>query len=635
MKKSIKKLTITLLLFTICFSLIWQNNVSAHSFSHNTLNSNNIQIFFDNFFEDNMKKYNVPGATVAVIKDGEEIFKKGYGVSNLEKNIDVNADSTSFPIASISKLFTAIAIMQLYENNKLDIYEDVTKYISPYKIENKYNKKVTCANLLTHSSGIDEESEINVSTQDAEKIKSQEYYFDTHPIKVVKEPDTICRYNNFGYNILGYIVERVSGISYEEYIKENILKPLNMNNTSVRIKDKNTSCGYEYSNNSFNEIPLAYQYTSGSSGIITTASDMEKFMLAIFNNGKLNNTSILNEETMKEMKKMQFSNSEIMPGMGFGFIRSNRNGKKIIKHEGGIPGFTSTMFLIEDENIGIFVSTNSLNSLPFDIEDEFLNTFFPYENREYNDANVNSNKDYSEYTGSFRNYHGLSKSTIMKIGFLFFKSGDITIKDNKDGTLTIKEYTEDNKENVTKLVETSDNVFVREDGKGSFTFKLDNNKVTYVFSDVSYDSFERIKFYESNFFNIVLILTTSLIFIISIIITILKLFKKNFHNKYERKQILLNCITSLLFLIGSFGSLAAEFALVNNNDCPVINLLYLLLTLLIIGSVLSIASLINLIYMILNDILHVKNIIYFSVLEAAYFTFIFILYYFNFLGFNI
>ena len=167
------------------------------------------------------------------------------------------------------------------------------------------------------------------------------------------------------YNILGYIVERVSGMSYEDYVTENILKPLNMNNTSVRVYDKNTSKGYMYEQNSYSEFPLLYQYTSGSSGIITTAEDMKNFIIANLNNGSLDGKSILKPETIDMMHKKQFSNSENMPGMALGFERSNRNGQEIIKHEGALPGYTSTTFLMPKENLGICILTNSLSAVSY------------------------------------------------------------------------------------------------------------------------------------------------------------------------------------------------------------------------------------------------------------------------------
>lgn len=642
MKKKINKILIVVL---CCIVLVCTKGNVALALteqdmkSKDTSNSKDVQEFMDKFFTSNMQKYKIPGSAVVVVKDGKEVFKKGYGYSNLDKKIEVNPDETLFPAASVSKLFTATAIMQLYEQGKIDINENVEKYIAPYKIDNNYNEVITCANLLTHSSGVDEASEINGNTRNEKNIKSQEYYFDNHKPKVVREPNTVSRYSNQGYNILGYVIEKVSGISYEEYIKKNIIEPLKMNNTLVRVKNHSTATGYEYDNGSFNEVPLAYQYTSGSSGINATARDMENFMLLHLNNGEFEGTRILKEETAKEMKEKKFANNEALPGMGYGFIRSNRNGQEILKHEGGLPGFTTTMFLMPKEKLGIYVATNSLNPLPFNIEDEFLNQFYPQESTKYSELEAKSNKDYSKYEGTYRSYDGISKSNIMKIGFLLDPTMDLRITDNKDGTLTLKEYTSAKEENITKLVEIKHGVFAREDGKGDFAFKLDSNeRITYAFNDVSHNSFEKINFYDGRIFNIILFILVISVFIVNIAINILKgikrLFKRSVKEKSKeiKRNSSLNFIISLLNITGFIGVLVLAISMIVTNDSLFIYLLYILLSFLMFSTILSGVGLINIIRLWIKRVCSKRDEIYFTVVTIANIAFIWLIYYFNFLG---
>lgn len=643
MKKKLKGILMVILCFILL--IFEEGNVILAATeqgikSKNVSDSKYIQEFMDKFFISNMQKYEIPGAAVVVVKDGKEVFKKGYGYSNVDKKIEVNPDETLFPAASVSKLFTATAIMQLYEQGKLDINQNVENYIEPYKINNGYKEVVTCANLLTHSSGVDEASEINGNTRNQKNIKSQEYYFDNHKPKVVREPNTVSRYSNQGYNILGYVIEKVSGISYEEYIKKNILEPLKMNNTLVRVKNHSTATGYEYDNGSFNEVPLAYQYTSGSSGINATLRDMESFMLMHLNNGEFEGTRILKEETAKEMKEKQFANNEDLPGMGYGFIRSNRNGQKIVKHEGGLPGFTTTMFLMPKEELGIYVATNSLNPLPFNIEEEFLNQFYPQESTKYSEIEAKSIKDYSKYEGTYRSYDGFSKSNIMKIGFLL--DMDLRITDNKDGTLTLKEYTSAKEENITNLIEIKDGVFARKDGKGDFAFKLDSSEeVAYAFNDVSHNSFEKIKFYDGRLFNITLVMLVILTFIINLVINIIRgtkrLFKRSLKEKSKeiKRNISLNFIISVLNITGFIGALLLANSMINSNDSSFRYLLYMLLSFLILSTFLSGVGLINLIRLWLKKTYSKRDKIYFTVVTIANLIFIWLIYYFNFLGFKV
>ncbi|OOM14555.1 serine hydrolase domain-containing protein [Clostridium saccharobutylicum] len=605
-------------------------------------NEEDIKNFMNNYFNEKMKKYSVPGASIVIVKDNKEIFKMGYGYSNLESKTPVDPDKTMFPVGSGSKLFTATAIMQLYEEGKIDLDKNVNDYISPYKVINKYNEPVTCRNLLTHSSGLDEESELNVSTTDENLIKSQEYYFDTHPLKVITEPNTICRYSNIGYNLLGYVVEKVSKKSYEEYIKEKILKPLNMNNSSVRLKNGDTATGYIYDNDKYVESPLAYQYTSGSSGIIATANDVENFVIANLNDGKFQNNSILTPKTLNLMHDKQFSNSEALPGMGFGFIRSYRDGEEIIKHEGGLPsGYTTTLFLMPKEDLGIYVATNTLGALPFNFEEDFLNYFYPYSNNNFNTVERDNNKDYSKYEGTYRSYDGVSKTNIMKMAA--FDDPDMEIKDNKDGTLTLHEFTQAKEKITTKLVEIENGVFLREDGRGKFTFRFDNDgNVTYAFNDISINSFEKLKFYDESKFVLSVLGISIIMFIINAVLFVSSFIKRKNKKHKESEKFgvikaikLLNIIIEVFNIIGVLGAIILTLYMCLNSDFSLACLLYFFLTLLIVSAIMVIFSLALSIYFLVKKKGSVITRVYYICLNIANLAFVWILYYFNFLGYEL
>lgn len=640
MKQRLRK-SVLILFCSIIFCFYMSTPTLALS-NDMEINHENIECFIDEFFKKNIEKYNLPGAAVVVVKDGEEILKKGYGYSNLDEKKVINPDETLFPAASVSKLFTATAIMQLVEQGKIGLNENVEKYIAPYKIENKFVGKVTCRNLLTHTSGVDEASEINGNTRDKNNIKSQEYYFDNHKIIVTREPDTVSRYSNQGYNILGYIIEKVSGMSYEQYINDNILYPLKMNNSLVRLDNDNLAKGYEMSDKSYILVPLAYQYTSGSSGILATVKDMENFMLAHLNNGEFQGNRIMNVETSKLMQSKQFANDNIFSGMGYGFIRSNRNGQEVIKHEGALPGYTTTMFLIPKQNLGVYVATNSLNPVPFNIEEEFLDKFYTENINEYKDIIPKNYKDYSKYSGIYRNYDGISKSNIMKIGYLFDPTMDMEIVDNKDGTLSLKEYTNAKERNVTKLVETDDGVFAREDGKGKFAFRLDEKgQVIYAFNDVSHNAYEKINLYQGRELNIVLLAFSTVIFLIvisrSLFRCVKRLVKKQENEDFKEIKILniCNCIISLLSIIGFYGSVILAVSMILMNDSSFISLLYILLGCIVVATILSIMFIIYTIGILAKCNVKVKVKLFYLILSIANLVFGLEMYHFNFLGFKI
>jgi CubicO group peptidase (beta-lactamase class C family) len=184
--------------------------------SSETLDINNtdqVKKYVDDYFGEHMGEYNVPGAAITIVKDGQTLFSEGYGFADLEKNTKVDPNSTVFRIGSVTKNFTATAIMQLYEQGKVDLKADINQYLKGFKIHGKNNKPITLDNLLTHTSGFDEYYE-DLSG----KSESMQKFMETHIPKMINEPGVETLYSNYGYALLGYIIDMVSGEKYDQYI---------------------------------------------------------------------------------------------------------------------------------------------------------------------------------------------------------------------------------------------------------------------------------------------------------------------------------------------------------------------------------------------------------------------------------
>jgi len=642
MKRRIRKLIKKSLVLTMALGqiLICTNTVSTSAAQTSTdtkskvvLNQENVSTFINEYFTANMEKYNVPGAAVSVVKDSEEIFKAGYGFSNLETSEPVIPDSTTFPAGSVSKLFTASAIMKLYQEGKIDLNENIQTYLDTIKIQNPFNEPITCNNLLTHSSGLDESSELNGSTLDENGIESQQYYFDIHIPKVIVEPNTLCRYSNMGYNLLGYVIEKVSGMSYEDYIKSNILSPLNMNNSSVRMNNSSMATGYAYDNKKFLSNSLAYQYTSGSSGIISTVTDMEKFMIMHLNNGEYNSNSVLNENTEELMQTRHFGNNDVFAGMGYGFIRSDSNGVEILKHEGALPGYTTTMLLIPGQKIGIYVATNSLSGIVFDFEDAFLNYFYGCNEAAAPD-NSNKEIDCDNYTGTYRSYDGLSEKNIMKIGILFDETVDLNICKTSKNTLQLSEYSQSRNKEESALFYYSNNVFSRQDGKGYITLKDNSNgRVQYAFNDISHKTFEKIGVFENRNVLISTIIIIILLFIISIFIIIIKAIRNKLYRNRRLYAFIVLCQS--FFVIGSVGAILITIFMINAYDYSGIGILRMFLTMIILAIFFMICCVIYTIGCIIKKKFNKIECLIIVVLILSQIIFTIVLNYFNMIGYNI
>lgn len=252
-----------------------------------------------------MKDYSIKkgfSGTILVAKDNKLLLNKGYGMADYNKHI-INKPQTVFEIASLTKQFTATAILMLQEQKLLSVQDTINKYISHYPNGNK----IKIFNLLTHTSGM--------------------------PI------GTKFKYSSLNYILLGHIIEKVSGMKYEDYIKKNIFKPLKLNATGfiskqVTIKDK--AIGYSMINVKLNEYKKArvtndsLQYSAG--GIYSTVQD-----LYIWNNA-LFTEKLIKKESLNEMITPYLNN------YGFGwFIKKSSDGSKIVFHGGNITGYSSVI----------------------------------------------------------------------------------------------------------------------------------------------------------------------------------------------------------------------------------------------------------------------------------------------------
>ena len=299
------------------------------------------------------------------MKDGEVLFEKGYGYADLENEVPVNTETTSFQIASISKVFTATAVMQMVQQGKLSLDEDVNNYMTAFKIDNPYSKPVTLRTLLTHTSGLDFKIPLLIpSSGDVlfNSLDSLENNLKENLPSVIREPGTFCQYNGYGIALAGYLVEMASGEPLDRYITENVLEPLGMNYSSYGLTKSvlpNMSKPYRYifGKTIKQSYTLMSDHPAGS--ICASASDMADFMLAHLNNGEFNGKRILNSDTAIEMHTHQYPVDIRLTGFSLGFYEAVRNGYKTIEFGGYLPCFSSKVSLLPEKNVGIFIAINT------------------------------------------------------------------------------------------------------------------------------------------------------------------------------------------------------------------------------------------------------------------------------------
>ena len=249
------------------------------------ISSGGFESFVDGEFKTNMEKYHIPGAVISIVKDGKVILSKGYGYADIEKKTIVNPGKTLFRIGSLTKLFTATSVMQLVEEGKIDLNEDVNTYLNDFQIKNSYKTPVTMTELLTHTAGIDDDS-IGDLSRTSYKIIPISTFLKKRMLSVIREPGTYIQYSSYGIALAACVAEKVTGKSCYENITDRILQPLGMSDTTFDLNAQGLAQGYVYDVNRLSKQSIGgYFNLYPVGGISSTAKDMSSFMIAHLNKG--------------------------------------------------------------------------------------------------------------------------------------------------------------------------------------------------------------------------------------------------------------------------------------------------------------------------------------------------------------
>ncbi|MDN3919129.1 serine hydrolase domain-containing protein [Roseateles violae] len=302
----------------------------------------------------------VPGAVVVVVKDGQVLVQKGYGFADWEKNIAVDAQRTLFRPGSVSKLFTWVAVMQQVEAGKLDLDADLNQYLD-FKIPAyKSGKALTLRHVMQHTSGF-EETARDLLTY-ADKGPNLGGVLKAYVPPYVYEPGSTPGYSNYATALAGYIVERVSGLPFDDYIEQKVLHPIGMKQATFRqplpeaLKPQ-MSLGYHSQDKAGTGFEIISLPPAGS--LSATGEDMGRFMLAMLNQGRLGDAQLLKPETLKQMFTQVYRPLPEVSGIGLGFYQKDINGHRAFGHGGDTVLFHTDLALFPEQNIGVYVSFNA------------------------------------------------------------------------------------------------------------------------------------------------------------------------------------------------------------------------------------------------------------------------------------
>jgi CubicO group peptidase (beta-lactamase class C family) len=352
----------------------------------------------------------LPGISVAIVNDQKIIFSKGYGFADVEKQVPMQPE-TICSICSISKLFTSVAVMQLWEKGKLRLDDSISSLLPGFNLKQQYAETVpiTIRSLLTHSSGLPREAAYPYWS-------APDFYFPTE--KEIKEKlggqqtlypsSTYFQYSNLGMSLLGEAVANVSKTSYENYVEKNILEPLQLTNTHPSLPKNlwrgKMATGYSslYRDGTRKMMPF-FQANgiAAAAGYSSNVIDLAHFafwQFRLLNNDK---KEILRPSTLKEMQRVQWMDPDgkLIWGLGFGILQ--KNGINYVGHGGSCPGYRTSLALSPKSKIAVSIMINAQGTDP----DKYIASIFEILNKAKDAADTSANNiDLDAYAGNYDSY---------------------------------------------------------------------------------------------------------------------------------------------------------------------------------------------------------------------------------------
>jgi CubicO group peptidase (beta-lactamase class C family) len=358
---------------------------ASGDFTSGPRDAREVEAFLDAFFAQDAIKQKAGSAVVSVVQGGEVLVSKGYGITAPTSKSPKDADRATFRIGSVSKVFTAAAVMQLVDQGKISLQDNIEKYLDGYKVTNPFDTPVTIENLLTHTTGFEvrEPTDASYLTDASQKpISLKEGIFDVFP-PVVRKPGTSYMYDNFASRLQGYIVQQVSGEPFGSYVQKHLFQPLGMTSSSFSMTEDLVGRLVSSYDAEGSAIPVygfsPSEWPEGS--MVSTASDMALFMKAFLNDGRAaDGTVILSPKSLKAMSAYQMIIHPDLPDTTYGFespvIPSKTNGEDVISKGGDILGYSSLLWLLPDRKTGVFISYNTNQDLRNDLFTAFMDHYY-------------------------------------------------------------------------------------------------------------------------------------------------------------------------------------------------------------------------------------------------------------------
>jgi len=400
------------------------------------LDHDDVEAFLDGVIRPAMAQDHITGVEVAVVKDGQLVLAKGYGYADLQKKVPTDPASTLFRVGSVSKLFVTTAAMQLVEQGRLDLDRDVNDYLD-FRVQPKFGRAITMRNLLTHTAGFEDESK-DTYTFDSRRVQPLGRLLASHLPHRAYPPGAVVAYSNYGMTLAGYVVQRISGKPFDQYVAENIFTPLGMTRSTFIQPPPprpDTTIARAYAAGSAAPSPFEYVAIAPAGALSTTAQDMSRFLKANLQGGQVDGRAILTPATMARMQTIQIPGAGGVGGMALGFDEVRLNGRRVLIHGGATLQFLAYFAVAPREGFGFFIVESSGKDRTFEprVLQGLMDRYYPREDPSSIPAAMQPGFAHEHVAGAYRS-NRRADATILRLLSIVREK---TVKSYPDGSITV------------------------------------------------------------------------------------------------------------------------------------------------------------------------------------------------------
>jgi CubicO group peptidase (beta-lactamase class C family) len=333
---------------------------------HTEIDPESLEAFLDEYIPENMERSHVPGLVITVVEGDEVLLSKGYGYADLENRIPMTPQ-TNVRAGSVSKPILSTAVIQLVAQGLLDLDAPVSEYIVDLDLVDEYGPASTVGQLLNHEGGYEDQVVLSHSPDfEGWEPLGDVLRADLPPRAFA--PGLVQSYSSWDYALLGYAIEQVTGLPYEDAVAELLFAPLGMENSTYAqplppeiYDDLAVGYGYNYSTTGYDIVPHDFVRMSPGVALVTNGEDMGNYMRALLNGGSLGGNRILEDEALAMLLERQASAHPFSRGRSYAFHELTLAGRKVLYHDGNGIGFMSRIVLMPEQDVGIFISVNHRN----------------------------------------------------------------------------------------------------------------------------------------------------------------------------------------------------------------------------------------------------------------------------------